>query len=284
MRYWVDIKNKLKDHITLATQLLLLILGVYILIMGEENRRWKVPVLFIGLLSWFFFRNKIKHPIIWITFFALLAIDLYHAYFWVANHHFMLMFMVLSVLIYCYHKRTDVLLKNIQILLVVVLMASVMQKLMLSQFMSGNFYYYMLNRGFLFKHFINFFAESLEIAKSNRESILALKDTDPNIAQSIVLKNIFPNLGLICLIFAWATVAIEFMVAIALLLKPRSTWTHLLFIAMILGVLCTRSETGFMALLAISGVFLCNNLYLRFLYVVLVMGCIILVVTKLGFH
>ncbi len=105
-----------------------------------------------------------------------------------------------------------------------------------------------------------------------------------NIAQSVVLQDIFPNLGIISHIFAWITIALELMVAIAILWKPRRTWTHLFFLAMILGILCTRLETGFMALLAICGVFLCSNLKLRLLYVMIVMGCIILIVTKLGFH
>ena len=284
MKYWLDIKDKLHDHIGVATQLLFIILAAYVFMMAEEHHQWKIPILFVGLLSWFFLHNKTKHPIIWIVIFALLFVDLFLGYFRVANHHFMTMFMVLSVLLYSYHKRSDVLLKNIQIVLVVVVMASALQKLMSSQFMSGDFYYYMTNRGALFKVFITFFPESLEIAKINSGSIVTLQATDPNIGQSIVLKDISPNLSLISLIFAWATVVVEFMVAIAILWKPRSTWTHLLFTAMILGILCTRLETGFMALLAISGVFLCSNLKLRLFYVMIVMGCITFVITKYGFH
>ncbi|RXJ45986.1 hypothetical protein [Gelidibacter gilvus] len=284
MKYLTVIKDTLKDQIALASQLLLLVLAAYVFTMAEEHRRWKTPVLFIGLLSWFFLRHRIKHPIIWITLFVLLAVDLYFKYFWVANHHFMLIFMVLSVLIYSYHKRTDILLKNIQILLVIVVLTSVVQKLMSTQFMSGDFYYYMSNRGVLFRNFINFFPEKLEIIKSNSKNLFDLHATDPNIGEHIVLKNILPNLGLISVVFAWVTVVMELVVAIALLFKPRSVWTHLFFAAMILGILCTRFETGFMALLAICGLYLCRNLYLQLLYVLIVIGCFILILTKLGFH
>jgi hypothetical protein len=284
MIFWSDIKDKLKNHTELAIQLLLLILGAYIFIMAEKHSLRKTPLLFLGLLSWFFFRTKTKHPIIWLVLFALLVFDLFYLYFRVANHHFLLTFVVLSVIFYLYHKRTDVLQKNIQVLLVVVVMASVIQKLMSNQFMSGDFYYYMMNRAYIFDGFHTFFPEILEVAKTNSESILNLQDTDPNRAQSIVLKDIFPNLGFICLIYAWSTVVLEFIVAIAILCKPRSTWTHLLFIAMILGILCTRLEVGFMALLGICGIFLCCNEKLRLLYVLIVIGCITLVVTKLGYH
>ncbi|MBO3097936.1 hypothetical protein [Gelidibacter pelagius] len=284
MKYWTDIKDHLKDQISLAGQLLLLILAAYVFMMADENRRWKVPIIFIGLLSYFLLRHKKKHPIIWITFLGLLTVDLYHNYFWLANHHFMLMFIVLSVLIYHYHKRSDILLKNIQILLVIVVLTSVVQKLTSSQFMTGNFYYNMFNHGDLFINFMNFFPESLEIAKSNSKSVIDLQATDPNIGESIVLRDVFPSLSSISYIFAWITVVIELVVAITLLLKPKGLWTHLVFTMMIIGILCTRFETGFMALLAICGVYLCNNLRLRLVYVLIVVGCFTLMITRIGYH
>ncbi|WP_175455631.1 hypothetical protein [Winogradskyella thalassocola] len=169
-------------------------------------------------------------------------------------------------------------------LLVVVLVSSAFQKLMSSQFMSGEFYYYVFNRGGLFRSFLNFSSESLEIVNSNSESILILQDKDPNSNENIVLKDIVPNLHVISLIFAWVTIVFEFIVAIAILWKPKHRWTHLLLSLMILGILCTRLETGFMALLGICGLFLCGNLKLRLLYVTIVLGCVTMMITKLGFH
>lgn len=284
MKYWSDIQDTLKDNIVLAIQLLLFFLAVYIFITGEKYGFWKSPIIVIILFSWFFLRNKTKHPITWIALLALLVFDLYLFYFRVANHHFVLTFMVLSVILYFYHNQSDILLKNIQMLLVVVVAASAIQKLMSSQFMSGEFYYYMMNRGFVFNVFHPLFSESLEVAKSNSDQILELQATDPNIKGSIVLANVFPNLGLFSLIFAWVTVFVEFIVAMAILWKPRSKWVHLLFIMMIFSILCTRLETGFMALLAICGMFLCRNLKLRLLYALIVIVCFSLIITKIGFH
>ena len=284
MSYWIDIKDKLSNHVELATQLLLIMLGAYIFIMAEKLSLYKSPFIFIGLLSWLFFRKKTKHPIIWLVLLALLVFDLYQFYFRVANHHFMLTFVVLSVIFYLYHKRVDIFQKNIQMLLVVVILASALQKLMSSQFMSGDLYYYMMNRAFIFDAFHKFFPESLEIAKSNSETILALQATDPNNTKSIVLNDVFLNLSSMSLVYAWSTVAIEFIVAIAILWKPRSTWTHLFFIAMIIGILCTRLEMGFMGLLTICGIFLCSNLKLRFLYVLIAIVCITLIIARAGFH
>jgi len=284
MILWSDIEIKLKDHIAIASQLLILAVGAYIFIMAEKYSIYKFAILFVGLLSWFFLRHKTKHPIIWIVFFVLLVFDISTMYLRVANHHFMLTFVVFSVLLYYYHKHVAVLLKNIQMLLVVVVMASAFQKLMSSEFMSGEFYYYMFNRGYLFSIFLKFFPESFMIAKSNVQSIIAFETIDPNTAQSIVLTNIFSNIGSISLMFAWITVIVEFIVALAILWKPRNTWTHLLLIMLILGIICTRLEMGFMALLAICGLFLCKTMKLRFLYILIAMGCITAIITQIGYH
>ncbi|NRR92544.1 hypothetical protein HSX10_13300 [Winogradskyella undariae] len=284
MKYWMTIEERLKNNIALALQLLLLLVGVYIIIMAEEFRIWKIPLLIIGLLSWFFFGNKTKYPIIWIMLFMILIVDLCNLYFGVANHHFMLLYMVLSVLLYFYHKRTEILQKNIQMLLVVVVITSVVQKLMSSQFINGDFYYDMMNKGGLFRVFFRFFPEKFELIKSNYQSFLDLNNTNPNLYKKIELKTIIPHQASVSLVFAWVTIFVEFLVALFILVKPKNTWTHLLFAMMILGVLCTRLETGFMALLSICGLLLCHNLKLRLLYVLMVVGCITLVVTKFGFH
>lgn len=284
MRYWTDIRLKLEDQITVANQLLLLTLGAYVFIMVEEHRRWKIPIMFVGLLSWFLFRNKQRQSMVWIAFFALLSIDLYHNYFWVANHHFMVMFLVLSVISFNFHKRKDIFLKNIQILMVIVLFTSVVQKLMSSQFMSGDFYYFMTNRGYLFGKFIDFFPEKIELIRTNTKSISDLTTSNPNLGEHVVLKDIIPNLGTMSFAFAWITVITELVVGIVLLIKPKGLWTHILFALMIIGILCTRLETGFMALLAICGLYLSENFYLRLAYVMIAITTLILIVTKLGYH
>ncbi|WP_411895897.1 hypothetical protein [Winogradskyella sp. A2] len=284
MNYWLSIKDKFNDQIVLGTQLLVLLLCVYVFILAEEHVLWKAPLIFVGLLSWYLLRDKTDHPILLILGLVLLIIDLCYSYYWVANHHFMLLFVVLAVILYVYHQDKDIFLNNIQLILVIVILTSVIQKLLSSQFMSGDFYYYMINRGALFRFFINFFPDSLEVVKSNQEQLLALHDTNPNIQQSIVMKDIIPNLGKISVIYAWLTVIIESFIAFAMLWKSRNTWTHLLLIVMILGILCARFETGFMALLAVCGMFLCNNVKLRLFYVIIFMACIAFIVTKIGYH
>lgn len=267
----------------LALKLLLVFLGIYVFFMAEKHSILKTPIIFIGLLSWFFFRQKTKHPLIWIILALLLIFDLCFFYFRVANHHFLLTFVVLSIVLYYYHQRVSILLKNIQMLLFIVVVASAFQKLCSSQFMSGEFYYYLLNRGFAFDLFHPLFPDVLEIAKDNSKRILELQNTDPNLRQQIVIEDVIPNLEGITLIYVWITVIVEFIVALALLLKPRSTWTHLLFITMIVGIICTRLEMGFMTLLAICGLLLCDNQKLKLVYVLIVMGCITLMVTKIGY-
>ena len=170
--------------------MLLLMLVTYLFILAEDQVFWKISIACIGLFTWLLFRNKTKHAILWIMFFALLLVDLFYSYFWVANHHFLLIFMVLSVMLFSYHKQRNIFLKNIQMLVVIVVLASVVQKVSSRQFMSGDFYYFVLNIGAFFKYFFDFFPESLDLAKSNSESLKLLRETDPNLRGSIVFNNI----------------------------------------------------------------------------------------------
>jgi hypothetical protein len=284
VKYWLDTLIKLKDQIHLGKLMLLLMLVTYLFILAEDQVFWKISIACIGLFTWLLSRNKTKHAVLWIMFFALLLVDLFYSYFWVANHHFLLIFMVLSVMLFSYHKQRNIFLKNIQMLVVIVVLASVVQKVSSRQFMSGDFYYFVLNIGAFFKYFFGFFPESLDLAKSNSESLKLLQETDPNLRGSIVFNNVFLNLKFISVVFAWLTVIVEFLAAMAILFKPKNTWTHLIFIVMIIGVLCTRLETGFMSLLAISGLFLCSNKRLSVLYVLIILGCIALIITKIGYH
>lgn len=268
----------------LASLLLLVMLTIYSVLKAVDNWQWKVAVICIGILSWLFFKARFKHRIIWMVFIALLLIDLFFDYFTVANHHFMFVLVVGAVLSYNYHLRNDLLFINIQLLLVVVLAASVLQKLMSPQFISGEFYYFMMNRGFLFKNYMDVVPQSAEIIKSNGDLFSALKKSDPNLGLTMTFRDVVPNLGLISQVFAWTTIAMELLVASALLLKPKHTGTHLLLMVMIIGILCTRIETGFMALLAICGLILSEKGFLKGIYVIIITGCILLIATRIGMH
>lgn len=284
MNYFIFIKDKLANPIAISSLLLLTMVISYCVIMAEAHWQWKLPVICIGIFSWFVFRNSIKHPIIWLTLLTLLIIDLYYNYFRVANHHFMLVLVVIAVISYNYHQRSAILIKNIQLLLVVVIVTSVVQKLISPQFISGDFYYYMMNRGFLFKYFMDILPQSTEISNANAEMLSSLKTSDPNLGQTVIFKDVIPNLGLVSHVFAWTTIAMELLVATALLLKPKSNWTHLMLGLMIFGILCTRIETGFMGLLAICGLMLSKNRYLKWMYVTIISACILLVATRIGLH
>ncbi|WP_299101705.1 hypothetical protein [uncultured Winogradskyella sp.] len=284
MKYWQNIKERLENHWQLTEQLLMLFAFIYIVVLANDFKIWKLCILFSGFLVWFLIGKNAKHPISWIVILLLLIIDLVGSYFWVANHHFLLLFVVLSMVFYGYHQSNVILYKNVQALLIIVLCASVIHKLFSYQFISGNFYYHSINQGTIFKSLFYFFPDSLEIANSNAESIKELNETDPNLLGKIKLVDVFPNLRIITIVFAWMTIIVEFLAAVALLSKPKSKWTHLVLIAMILGILFTKLETGFMSLLSICGLLLCNHLKLKIVYLIVAIACLTMIITKIGYH
>ncbi|NRD20314.1 hypothetical protein HNV08_09670 [Winogradskyella eckloniae] len=284
MSILIHIKNSLKDPIKIAQFLLALFAVIYLVLLADDFFVFKIPILVGGLVFWIIDYKKRAFPVLWLTILVLLIIDVIGSYFWVANHHFLLCFMVLSMITFFYHKRSSILFVNIQTLVVIVLLLSVFQKLFSSQFISGNFYYHDINQGAMFRPLFYLFPDSLEIANQNVDNIKKLKESDPNLEHSIAVIDIVPNLRIMTVIYAWLTILVEAIVALFLIWKPRSTWTHLFLIIMICGILFTKLETGFMSLLAICGLFLCTSLKQKLIYIAILMVCILIIMAKMGYH
>jgi hypothetical protein len=188
------------------------------------------------------------------------------------------------VIIFLHNDYIEFFTTNIKLLVVIVLLFSGIQKLLSPQFVSGDFTYYMINTGYFFKPILYLDHDIYDIVLNNKQQLLELKQTDPNEMGSIKLKNVFPNMAGISRIFAWFTIAVEIIAGLLILWKPRHIGTHFIFIMLILGIFLTRLETGFLALLAISGIWLTNNIWIRATYALLAIVFLSLMITQFGFY
>ncbi|MEZ4793098.1 MAG: hypothetical protein R2783_06450 [Gelidibacter sp.] len=281
---WDHIKEILSDKSTLGLKLLFIFLLAYIISTGTDHKMLKLPLLCIGLFLTVFFVKKINQPLLWYAFLVILISDLICDYFVRANHHFLLIYMTILIIVFLHNNRLEDLVINFKLVVVIVLFFSGIQKLFSAQFISGDFYYYMINTGSFFKPILHFDHDMLEVVSGNKTLILELGQTDPNALKSITLRNVVPNLGVISRVFAWLTIILELTVAVLVLLKPKKVGTHLLFILLILGIFFTRLENGFLALLAISGIWLSENIRIRAVYSILVLIFLVFIVTKIGFY
>ncbi|MGY0408468.1 MAG: hypothetical protein ACWIPJ_08970, partial [Polaribacter sp.] len=251
MKNWKNIVNQPNFNKLLVINLLFILLCVYI-VGGNINSHTpylKSILFFVGLALLLFSEKKVFNIYIWYILFSILLIDLITNYYRMANHHFLLTYITLIILLYVKGiYNFELLTKNIKYLIIIVIAFAALQKLFSTQFITGQYYYYMLNLGGFFRPFISRNAEIMKTVNFNINNIQRLELMNPNKYNAITLRNIHPNLKLISVLFSWATVLFEFVIAFLLLIKPKSNSTHVLLIVFIIGTFITRSETGFLSI------------------------------------
>lgn len=278
------IRQVLGDKIGLGIKLLFVFSVIYLISTGIGYPRIKLPLLCLVLFIAVFFVKNINQPLVWYLFLTVLLFDLISAYFARANHHFLLIYITILVIIFLKKGQPEDFLANIKFLVFIVLLFSGLQKLFSPQFISGDFYYYMFNTGKFFKSFLGFNHDMSGVVLHNDLLISELGRTDPNNLKSITLQNIAPNIGIISRIFAWFTIILELVAAIGILWKPKHTLSHAIFIILILGIFLTRMENGFLCLLTIGGIWLSESLRIRIIYVALTILFLAFIISRIGFY
>jgi hypothetical protein len=281
---WRTIKEILTDKSALGINLLFIFLLVYIISTGNDHRNIKLPTLIIGISLIIFYVNNLRQPLLWYIFLVILLFDLIGGYYVRANHHFLLIYVTLVVIIYLHNDRIELFTTNVKFLLVIVLMFSGIQKLFSPQFISGDFTYYMINTGRFFKPILYFNQDMNDIIFNNNQQLLEFKRTEPNGMGSTTFNNVIPNMDVVSRLFAWMTISVEIIAGLLLLWKPKNIGTHLFFILLILGIFFTRLENGFLALLATSGIWLTDNIRIKALYAFLSVVFLSLIITGIGFY
>lgn len=281
---WTKFKQHLSDKNTLALKLLFIFMVIYLVSTGGDHKRIKLFLVCAGLFLVALFVKKIAQPLLWYIFLTILISDLICDYFVRANHHFLLIYITILIIIYLHNSKLDDLITNIKLLLAIVLIFSGIQKLMSPQFVSGDFYYYMINIGSFFKPILHLNQEMNDIIISNKDQIAELGTSNPNALGTVKLQNVIPNLDVISRVYAWFSIVMELITGLLILWKPKHLFTHILLILLILGIFLTRLENGFMALLAISGIWLSESTKVRFAYVTMTILFFALMITKIGFY
>ncbi|MGB0981758.1 MAG: hypothetical protein ACPGUH_06625 [Winogradskyella sp.] len=281
-----DILNSISANNSLGLKLLFIIASVYCLSTALYFSNLKVTFIGVLLCSIVVSKHVIKSKVIWALFLIIFSIDVIHNFYDEANHHFLLTYITLIVVLHLNGVfNYKILIKNIKYLTVIVLAFATLQKLFSEQFISGEFYYYMFNSGRFFKPIVTQNMEQLALIKSNNAAIRELALINPNNSNaSAQFQNIFPHLGVICVVFAWLTIAVECIATLLLLLKPTHKLTHIVLLILILGIFSTRLETGFLAILCIAGFLITTNKTFKTIYLFLLLLFLSLIITKLGFY
>lgn len=276
--------NHINTKITVWLKVLLSIIIVYFIIGYGNQRLIKIPFLVVLIATLIVNPRSIYKPVLWSLIAIILGIDLATGYFFEANHHFLLFYLVLVTLLYTSIYKTQIFLyDNIKYLTFIVLALSGIQKWLSTSFTSGDFYYYLINTGQIFERITPFFHDASQTISENRKAIGTLWQTNPANNEIIPLKEVFPNTRTFSLFLSWITIGYELLVAGMILIKPKSLLTHILFILLIIGIFMTRMETGFLATLSLCGYLLTTHKITSWVYFILSLFFIILMVSRIGF-
>ncbi len=262
---------------------------ISIIILGSSintnSPHFKSIFIFIAFAILIFSENKTKNSYLWSVLIILFLIDLRVGYFKIANHHFLLLYTTLVIYFYLKNWLTYRLVEtNIKCLTAIVLLFAGLQKLFSTEFLNGDYYYYMINTGKFFTPILKRIPSFSEIINQNTTAIKDLALTNPNELKVIKLEPIHNKIKSFTKLFSWITISYEIFAAILILFKPKHLLTHVLFIALIIGVFLTRLETGFLTLLSIFGFVLVKEPIVKIVYSAMALFFMALIVCNLGYY
>lgn len=274
---------------TLIVHRTLQLFGTFIAIYCFRNLSPHTPfnyIFFIALLLQLaLYKQPLYKPQLWYTILIFLIVRLLKDYYLAANHLFVSIYITLSIIIYLHNgKQANVLYKNCQLILGLVLFLSGFQKLISPEYTSGHFFEYMVYKGdFLWPlRFLS--AEFKTITAANSEIISQTRLIYEKGTTFQALTAPFENLQPFSKIMAQVSIWLELLSGIAMLVNGKKWYAHLLAAITILGVAVTREEFGFLSLLTLAAMPLCRWRSLHIFYVILIVLFHAGIVIRLGFN
>ncbi len=271
-------------HLQLIEDLLL----VFILIFsfGFKNQWWLLQfVLITVLLIAHFTKFRSKYPIaFWGLTLLLTSLDILQSYFVVANHSFVLFYITFLVLLTHFYpkERIEILKKNSLYVLVIILFWGAFQKILSPAFINGDYIALVTLKGQLFKP-LQIIEVIPDVFSQNKTLINEFRKNLPNSNSFVQLKTPFTGFESFSYYFSLFIILSEFLMLPILFLKNKNL-NNLFILLFLTGLLLTRLETGFIALLIILAMaqLPTSEKTFRFLYLGLFSVCITLILLKIG--
>jgi hypothetical protein len=263
---------------------LLLLVLVYLFKQSVVLFWLKPTVLIIGFSVWLFNRNLAANPLFWSVWFLYFCITLGRNYYLVANHHFVVCYVLAAVIL---HQITN--LKNesylhfhVRFILLTILMFGALQKLLSPAYISGAFFQLEMDMNYFLQPLNFIVPEWPEITKSNKDLYKKLMATNPNEYSDIQLKYPIDHSILLAKSVGWIAIIMEAITGVAIFWKHQRILSHVLFIGTLGGIFFFRLETGFLTLLATMGLLLSPTPKISMVYITIILIFSVLMATELG--
>jgi hypothetical protein len=278
-------KDTLESTYKLFLHGLLLLVLVYLFKQSVVLFWLKPTVLIIGFSVWLFNRNLAANPLFWSVWFLYFFITLGRNYYLVANHHFVVCYVLAAVIL---HQITN--LKNesylhfhVRFILLTILMFGAFQKLLSPAYISGAFFQLEMDMNYFLQPLNFIVPEWQEITNGNKDLYKKLIATNPNAYSEIQLKYPIHHS--------------------TLLAKKRGVDSHYygsyyrrchffgntnaslvmyFLLVRLVAYFFFRLETGFLTLLATLGLLLSPTPKISMVYITIILIFSVLMATELG--
>ncbi len=276
--YWLN-----QDNFQLVSKLFFLYVVVVMYKVNYANPIIVFPIilllLFVGLMN----KSFLQKPWFWILYALFFTVNLIFGYFVAANHHFVVIY-VCWLLAIAAPNRENVLAWNAKVLICLIMLLAVVQKFISIEYMDGSYFALVGYEGKFFVYLDKIIPFDL-IPNENMDLIKNEVVKTPLASTEIPLKEPWANYVSFMKAFGWFVLIGELLVGILLFTK----WKHfknITFLLVLIGILLTRQETGF--LLVLTTLFIAQlskedkKTYLPY-YMGFCILCFGLVVSGLGF-
>ncbi len=283
MNDFKNIKSVLNDHISLAILLLFSFLSILFIRIHNPYLYLTILFLLITFALLFFHKKPLTTPCLWLICFLFLATYISSDYYVRGNHIFVTAFVCLAVAIYYLNKaNAEVLQTNMIHILSIILFFSGFHKLLSTEYRSGAYFSYMLHRGEFLWTLNYIFPSFKSIAQEN---LLVLSSSASVYPGNTAIPLNFPIVHgkQISFILSQASIYLEIIAGLAVLLKPKHWITHILLLTTIMGVAVTRQEFGFLSTLCICSLILAEHMFFRIAYPLLTIAFLALIIVRIGF-
>jgi len=275
-----------KPFVEQVSMLFGLLFLIFLFPEGEAASIQKLVFIFPAIIL-FFIKDEKSKKYFWLLSGIIYFIDILTDYTLLSNHNFLFGYMSFS-LFFSYlvpsNNQEKFIKKQFLWAFAIVMFFSGLQKLLSAAFMDGSFLSYLFVKGSFGGFMLNFFKEKELLIMYNTSALSNFSNTEPSKISAVVFNSVIPLFHQYAKYFSWLIVFVELLIGIIIIPFHKNKISHFLILFLVLGILFSRYETGFLALISTLLFFtLSKDMRLfRYIYFIVIILCISLILVGLG--
>lgn len=239
--------------------LLLFYYIVEVSLFNPRNAIYKIPFLFIAIVLFFLKQDKEYPKIFWASIFMSLGVDIIIDYTLIHNHLALFLYVISVVFLSNFlleNQKEKFLQRQLIWFFAIAMFFAGLHKLITPEFMNGSILSYYFVKGQLAGYIFEISPSFKEAIAFNKLQANEFSNIDPLTTDYLLFNPVSSTFNLIFKYSSWSIAVGEIVIGVLILLIPNKRIFYYLAYLLILGILITRYETGFLALLTIMLLFI----------------------------